>query len=208
MNEPKFFIEPYAGYLVDVFAKIRNRPFIPHSLMKLHNLKFCRDVTGAQTAVEIGYYKGMTAKRLSRLFQNVVTVEIMPELHEIAKKRCRTKRNVELLLGDGSELLPSIAERVSSAVLFLDGHFSGGETGQGDEPEPVLEELDLIANSLQSFEAIVVDDFRLFGVEDGWPTKSEVMLKIERLLPAPDWNIYILNDQFVVIRNKIIGDKK
>ena len=200
MNEPKFFIEPLAGYALDLLAKVRNRPFVPHSLTKLHNLKLCRDMTGATTVIEIGSFKGVTASRLSRLFENVITVEIMPKLHEIAKARCSKRVNVELLLGDGSELLPVIAARVSNAVLFLDGHFSGGETGQGDEPEPVLEELDLIIDYLDNFNAVVIDDFRLFGVEEGWPKKSEVIAKIEQILSSPVWVHYILNDQFVIIR--------
>lgn len=202
MNEPKFFLEPIGGYLLDLASKLRNRPFVPHSLTKLHNLKLCRDLTKATTAVEIGSYKGVTAKRLSYLFENVVTVEIVPELHEIAKKRCRKRFNIDLLLGDGSELLPKIAANVSDAVLFLDGHFSGGDTGQGDEAEPVLQELDLIAESLGNFKAIIIDDFRQFGIQEGWPKKSEVMEKIERILPNPIWSMHILNDQFVMVRTQ------
>ena len=51
MNEPKFFIEPMAGYALDLLAKIRNKPFVPHSLTKLHNLKLCRDMSGAKTCL-------------------------------------------------------------------------------------------------------------------------------------------------------------
>ena len=39
MNNPKTFIEPLGGYIVDLIYKIINKPFIPHSLTKLHNLK-------------------------------------------------------------------------------------------------------------------------------------------------------------------------
>ena len=201
MNDPKTLIEPIAGYLVDIVSKLRNRPFVPHSLMKLHNLKLCRDMTGAKTAVEIGSYKGITARRLSRIFDKVVTVEIDPALHEIAKQRCAGRTNVELLLGDGSKLLSEIATRVEKAVLFLDGHYSGGATGMGDEPEPVLKELDLIVGHLDRFTAVVVDDFRLFGVEKDWPTKGEVMARLEELLPSPQWKHYVMNDQFVSMRH-------
>ena len=64
MNNPKTFIEPLGGYIVDLIYKIINKPFIPHSLTKLHNLKLCRDITGATTVVEIGTFWGVTAKRL------------------------------------------------------------------------------------------------------------------------------------------------
>ena len=47
MNDPKTFLEPMGGYLMDVLAKIRNLPFTPHSLTKLHNLKTARALSGA-----------------------------------------------------------------------------------------------------------------------------------------------------------------
>ncbi|RUV70439.1 MAG: class I SAM-dependent methyltransferase [Mesorhizobium sp.] len=200
MNDPKTILEPIAGYVFDLVAKLRNRQFVPHSLTKLHNLKTCRDMTGATTAVEIGSYKGVTTKRLSYLFEKVVSVEIDEALYRQAARRCAARKNVELLLGDGSKLLPEIATRVDRALIFLDGHFSGGETGQGDEPEPVLKELDLIAPFISNFVAIVVDDFRLFGVEPGWPRKSEVIQKLETLLPETQWRLSVLNDQFLVVR--------
>lgn len=200
MNDPHTFVEPLASYALDVLAKLRNRPFVPHSLTKLHNLRYCRDAAGATTAVEIGSFKGITTRRLSRLFEKVVSVEIMPDLYRQAVANCAGRGNVELMLGDGAQLLPGIAARVERAVLFLDGHFSGGETGQGDEPEPVLKELDLIAAKLGNFRAVVIDDFRLFGVEPGWPRKSEVMAKLEQVLPPPLWLHHVMNDQFLAVR--------
>jgi hypothetical protein len=200
MNDPKSILEPIGGYALDLIAKLRNRQFVPHSLTKLHNLKTCRDITGALTAVEIGSYKGVTTKRLSHLFEKVISVEIDEALYRQASKRCAGRKNVELLLGDGAKLLPEIAGRVDKALIFLDGHFSGGETGQGDEPEPVLKELDLISPFISNFVAVVVDDFRLFGVEPGWPRKSEVIQKLETLLPETQWKLSVLNDQFLAVR--------
>ncbi|MER9558733.1 rRNA adenine N-6-methyltransferase family protein [Mesorhizobium sp. M0323] len=202
MNDPKSILEPIGGYLLDVVAKLRNRPFVPHSLTKLHNIKTCRDLTGATTAIEIGSYKGVTAKRISYLFEKVVSVEIDEALYRQASKRCAGRKNVELLLGDGAKLLPEIAARVRMALIFLDGHFSGGITGQGDEPEPVLKELDLIHNNLDHFCAVIVDDFRLFGVEAGWPAKAQVMAKLEDVLPTREWVHGVLNDQFIAVRKK------
>ena len=98
-------------------------------------------------------------------------------------------------------LLPQVAAAEKNAVLFLDGHFSGGETRSGDEPEPALNVLDLILQYLDSFRAVVVDDFSLFGLEDGWPAKSVVLAKLERVLLSPFWMHYILNDQYVCIRS-------
>ena len=200
MNDPKSILEPIGGYLLDAVAKLRNRPFVPHSLTKLHNIKFCRDLSGARTAIEVGSYKGITTRRLSYLFDQVISVEIDEKLHEMAKLRCARRRNVELILGDGAVVLPQIARRFEKALIFLDGHFSGGETGKGYEPEPVLRELDYVAAHLVNVAAVVIDDFRLFGVDPGWPRKHEVFEKLEAVFPGDVWTITVLNDQFLVIR--------
>ena len=203
MNDPKTFLEPMGGYLMDVLAKIRNLPFTPHSLTKLHNLKTARALSGATTVIEVGTFKGVTTKRLSRLFDKVITIEIDEALYNHARQRCAGRRNIEFHLGDGAQLLPQIVARETGLLLFLDGHFSGGETGIGDEPEPVLKELDLIAQHLDRTCAVVIDDFRLFGVETGWPNKSEVFAKLEATFPVPEWTITLINDQFLAYKAKV-----
>jgi hypothetical protein len=200
MNEPRTFIEPLGGLIIDELSKIRNIPFVPHSLTKLRNILYCRKKTHSKTAIEIGTYKGVTTRRLARYFEKVISVEIEESLYKKSQRRLAGLKNVELLLGDGTKLLPSITERVDSAIIFLDGHFSGGETGHGSEPEPVLVEIDLIKKDIDRINAIIVDDFRLFGVEPGWPKKYEVIEKLESTLPAKDWDHHIMNDQFVCVR--------
>jgi hypothetical protein len=200
MNDPKTVLEPLAGLVLDEIAKLRNELFVPHSMTKLRNLMLCKRETGAETVVEIGTFKGVTAQRLARRFKRVISVEIDPELHKHASRRLQRFNNVELILGDGCQVLPEIASRVQSAVLFLDGHFSGGNTGMGDEPEPVLKELDVISSKIDSFAAIIVDDFRLFGVEKDWPKKSELLAKAEERLPSPRWTHAVLNDQLICLR--------
>lgn len=199
MNDAKTFLEPLAGLMMDELAKFRNLPFVPHSLTKLRNIQTCRKLTGATSVVEIGTYKGVTTRRLSWIFDQVITVEIDAALYAQAVERLKRHNNVRLIHNDGVNALPAIAKEVSKAVLFLDGHFSGGDTGLGDEPEPILKELDAIQQNLSSFVAIVIDDFRLFGVDKGWPMKSEVMAKLEASL-TDDWQIMIMNDQFVAVR--------
>lgn len=205
MNDPRSFLEPLGGYALDCLARMRNRPFVPHSLTKLHNIWSCRHLSGARTAVEVGSFKGVTTRRLSYLFDRVCSIEIDAALCAAARKRCAGRHNVELLHGDGAKVLHDIAPRVDQALIFLDGHYSGGATGHGDEPEPVLRELDIIAGHIDNFVAVVIDDFRLFGVEHGWPRKHEVLEKVERLFPGPAWTVAILNDQILVYRKPSSG---
>ena len=200
MNDPKTFLEPLAGYMLDVAAKLRNDVFVPHSLTKLHNIAKARKRTNAHSVIEVGSFKGVTTRRLARLFDVVHSIEIDPGLYDMARKRCADRPNVTVHLGDGKKVLAGICPKVSRCIAFLDGHYSGEGTGQGDEPEPVLAELDIIARHLDNFVGIIVDDFREFGIAQGWPKKSEVMDKLERALPETEWQHAIINDQFVVTR--------
>lgn len=200
MNDPKSIVEPIAGYVLDSIAKLRGDVFVPHSLTKLQTLVRLRKVTGATTVIEVGSFKGVTTRRLSRFYDHVLSIELDPGLCEQARRRCSSRRNVTIYEGDGKVLLPQLAATVRDCVLFLDGHFSGEGTGHGDEPEPVLAELEAVRQYIDHFVGLVVDDFRLFGVERGWPRKSEVMAALEQVLPAPQWTHSVLNDQFVVAR--------
>ncbi len=202
VNDPKTFVEPLAGYMLDVAAKLRNDVFVPHSLTKLHNIAKARQRAGARSVIEVGSFKGVTTRRLAKLFDVVHSIEIDPRLYEMARQRCADRSNVTVHLGDGKKVLADICPKVSRCIAFLDGHFSGEGTGMGDEPEPVLAELDVIERHLDNFVGLVVDDFHEFGVAQGWPRKSEVMAKLERVLPEREWLHAIINDQFVVTRRQ------
>jgi hypothetical protein len=205
VNNPKTFLEPLAGYLADVGAKLRGDLFIPHSLTKLHNLLRAKARTGATTVIEVGSFRGVTTRRLARHFEYVHSIEIDPALFAEAKQRCAGQGNVAMHLGDGKEVLAQLAPSVGNCLLFLDGHFSGGVTGQGDEPEPVLEELDVVRSSLDNFVGVVVDDFHEFGMAQGWPAKSEVMARLERVMPEPAWLHAVMYDQFICVRRNARG---
>ena len=200
MNDSKNILAPIGGYLLDLGAKLRNDIFVPHSLTKLHNIARLKSRTGATTVIEVGSYKGVTTRRLSYIFNAVHSIEIDQKLFAQAQQRCAGRKNITLHYGDGKHVLGKLAPNVSNCIVFLDGHFSGGETGQGDEPEPVLAELDSIGANLSPFVGIVIDDFHEFGMALGWPKKSDVLAKLERVMPEPVWLHAVMHDQFISLR--------
>jgi hypothetical protein len=200
MNDPKTILEPIAGYLLDLRAKLRNDIFVPHSLTKLQNIARLKSRTNATTVIEVGSFKGVTTRRLSYIFSTVHSIEIDQKLFAQAQRRCAGRKNVNLHHGDGTQVLQELAPIVSDCIVFLDGHFSGGDTGQGDEPEPVLAELSSIGDNLPNFVGIVIDDFHEFGLAPGWPKKSEVLAKLEHVMPEPVWLHAVMHDQFVSLR--------
>ena len=74
-----------------------------------------------------------------------------------------------------ARVLPQVLSQIDTPCLFwLDGHYSGGVTGMGDEVSPVLSELrDILAHPTQGH-VILIDDARCFRSEEGYPELKEV----------------------------------
>ena len=181
MNRQKSYLAALGGHGKDFWNLFRFEIANPHSWSKYRQLNAVRRRTGAKMLVETGTFLGNTSMRCSKVFDQVVTIELDPDLHQRAKSYLSNRENVECVLGDATQKLPEILSRddCRDTVLFLDGHFSSGETAHGDVPEPACELLDSLAQYRDKIRGIVVDDFRLFGVESGWPRKSELLHSAE-----------------------------
>jgi hypothetical protein len=146
-----------------------------------------RDALGAKTFIETGTFRGATAEWASRHFERVHSVERAEPIYRETRSRLGDITNLSLYLGDTREILHDLVAGLDRpAVLWLDAHFSGGETaGKGDEC-PLLDEL-AIANASQSDLAVLVDDARYFLAAppaphriDDWPDLGEVVGTLSR----------------------------
>lgn len=194
------FLNALAGHAVDLTDVVRMRFRNPHSLTKLRMLVALGRQTRSEQVIETGTYLGLTARRLSAHFQHVYTVEIDPDLHRKAAAYLRSRRNVTSMLGDGLEALPEILAKpeVTRAVVFLDGHYSGSGTGRGNEAEPAVLELPVLARFRDKVGAIMIDDFRCFSVNDGYPSKSALVAECERLFPPRSYDLSVWFDQLII----------
>lgn len=174
----------------------------PHSWSKYRQLKAVGKRTGADCLIETGTYLGNTTMRCSRAFKKVFTIELDQKLFEQASEYLSSRENVECIQGDATVELPKILQRndCTNAVIFLDGHFSQGETAMGDVAEPACELLSSLAQYKDKIRGIVVDDFRLFGIDKGWPKKSELIRSAEDCFG--DFSIAVHLDQLVLERTK------
>lgn len=148
---------------------------------------------GANIFVETGTFRGDTAYKASKYFEEVHTIELSKRYYQGASKRFKNNKNVHIYQGDSSIILPEILPNIEGKILFwLDGHYSEGTTAKGKKNTPVVEELQAIRQSGIKDAIILIDDIRCFQkVKNipknaslmGYPTVSELeqlVLKIDR----------------------------
>jgi len=157
---------------------------------------------GARALVEVGTYKGDMARRCADVFCRVWTTEMDPSLAQEAKQSLVHWPNITAYGSDGRKWLPKMFsqdEKLSDVLVYLDGHYSGPGTARGDVPEPAVQELDILLPFTDRIAAIVVDDFRCFGVEPGFPSRAE-LLEHARQFESRGFTCTVEHDQVLIQR--------
>ncbi len=124
--------------------------------------------------VETGTFLGDMVYAMRNHFKEIYSIEISPDLAKKAKKRFENVSNAHIIEADSASALKTLVPKINEPALFwLDGHYSGGTTGQGEKNTPIIEELSAIYSS--DYEHIVlIDDARCFGVDKDYPPIEEL----------------------------------
>ncbi len=192
------------GALLDIFLVAALSFRNPHSYTKFRLINQMRQQTQAKCLIETGTFLGTTADRCARVFKKVYTIELDEKLALTATNFLSKRKNVKVLQGDARDRLAEILkiDEVDSAVVFLDGHFSGGVTACGDLPEPAMELIAILSRFRKKIKGILVDDFRCFGIEPGFPSKSELLKSVETYFPSTDFEVEIFLDLLLIRRKR------
>jgi hypothetical protein len=152
--------------------------------------------------IETGTYRGVTTHRCAPHFERIYTIEIEPELARKATEYLAPFRHVTVIEGDAKrEVLRLIRGGfVQNALIFLDGHYSGQGTGMGAEPEPATDIMRELGQHAEVIAGIVVDDFREFGTQPGWPKKWELMRSAEDVFVPLGFRLNVHLDQLLIER--------
>ncbi|HMP28268.1 MAG TPA: hypothetical protein PKD85_01625 [Saprospiraceae bacterium] len=133
--------------------------------------------------IETGTYKGGTVEILSPMFKKLFTIELSKLLYLISKERLKIIKNITFLFGNSIVKLPIVFSEVNSpALIWLDGHYSGGITAKGVSECPIMGELDAIKRYGKNLNHIIlIDDMRCFDGLGDYPSIERLKEEIAKI---------------------------
>lgn len=132
--------------------------------------------------VETGTYYGDSVAAVKDMYTNVISIEVDETLYKKACARFANDKNVFITYGDCVRKMPEILATLQEpAVFWLDGHYSGGETGKGEIEDPILISLNQIATHPVRGHVIFIDDARTFDGREGRPDISDIFNCIKKV---------------------------
>jgi len=162
-----------------------------------------RDRLGLVRAIETGTYRGSGARLLADVFPSVTTIEVAPQLARAAAASLASLPHIEVVGGSSADVLPGLVDPSQPTLYWLDGHWSGGETGGAGDECPVIAELAAIAKG-HADDCVLIDDARLFLAPpppphdpEQWPTYREIEDAI--LAARPTHRIVVAHDVIVAV---------
>jgi len=148
------------------------RPCPPHHFVKQEAVKEYARAFGLHVFVETGTGVGTMVDAVKDVFEEIYSIELSRELHEIAKRRFRGMKHITIIQGDSGQKLSEVLVQVKRPCLFwLDSHYSGGNTAEGELQTPIEKELShVLGHSAAGGHVILIDDARLFTGSGDWPS--------------------------------------
>jgi hypothetical protein len=138
------------------------------------------DYTKYNCFIETGTLSGETIFALEPYFDKLHTIEFSENWYNNTKNRYSGNK-INFILGDSSIVFESFLPKITDkCIFFLDGHWSGGDTGKSDKDCPLDEEITHINNLFQNDAIIIIDDFRLFGLDKSSGKLGEDWSKINK----------------------------
>lgn len=188
-----------------------------HGALSKDFMTFLQKVSQADAFVETGTYLGATVAAMKGVFESVISIELSDELYFSAKQKFVMDTSVTILHGDSSSQLSSALGLIENKipVIWLDAHWSGGNTAKSESNTPIINELKVLESLAFSNGIILIDDIRYFvdlptaGFEthdanSGYPRISDVIGIIQRL--PGEFGTLILGDILIAAPLKVIND--
>lgn len=143
-------------------------------------------------AVETGTYQGDSTLKFAEVFGACTTIERSETLGKAAQERFTNDSRINVLIGSSRDLLATaLPERERACFIWLDAHGVYDHSGADTEENPLLAEVEVIANMRGSRNTVIgIDDARGMGTQPGWPSTGQ----ISKLLLSQGFDVILLDD--------------
>jgi hypothetical protein len=144
--------------------------------------------------IETGTYTGHMVMAMLDRFETIFSIELDPTLAGRAQKMFSRHPSIHIVQGASEQCLPDILAQIHQpCLLWLDAHYSSGQTTKSDSETPILHELDhVLKHPLSSQFVLLIDDARCFTGASDYPTLEALSERIHRV--HPDWNVEVRDD--------------
>lgn len=181
--------------------RLAGKPLPPPHVVKQRVVAEYGRAYRARVLIETGTYEGEMLHAQRDHFRELYSIELSSEYARRATKRFAHDKHIHVVEGDCADLLLPTLNRVSErSVLWLDGHYSGGNTARGMLDYPVVRELAQIGQHAIKDHVILIDDARLFVGDADAPSKAALAAAIKAINPE-----YVIEDRDDIIRAAVPG---
>jgi len=162
---------------------LRGRPTRSPHLLKQKTVRNYGEKFGLKTLVETGTYYGEMVSAMKYRFDQIYSIEYVPELAQRAAKKFGRYPHIRIFCGDSRVVMPEVLALLSEPALFwLDAGYYGWVGMRGDQ-QRLSAELEMIL-SHRNRHIILLDDARGLTGQDGIPSVSDVKQHIETKFPT------------------------
>ena len=154
-------------------------------------------------AIETGTYKGSTAKKLTAIAVHLTAVEANHEFYMKAHKWVNKFDNLSILHVDSGALIGTALPKADmNCMVWLNAHFSGGNTAEQLNPCPLMNELLRVLPLRSAVNSIIlIDDSRGLIGTFGWSLLSELI----GLLSEYGFSSIIIDDVLIASSAEVLG---
>ncbi|MBX2935127.1 MAG: hypothetical protein KF825_12855 [Ferruginibacter sp.] len=191
--------------LQNFFAK---KEVVPSITEKREVIESYRVLYQSKIFIETGTFLGDTVEYFKNKFHSIISIELSEDLANKAKKRFENDKQVQIIQGDSSKILPTLVNHIKEPILFwLDGHYSSEffvkdefiRTAKGDSNTPIVKELEIILAAC-AFPVILIDDARLFNGTNDYPSINAIKNQVNET--GKSFTIQVSNDIIQILPQK------
>ena len=167
-----FLVTTIINFFISLISKKHISKISKHNTIKKFLIK-------DSVFIETGCYYGETLEKFYKYFIKSYSIEPSLYLHNITSKRLKENRSIEINNGTSEDKFENIIKRNLKyyLTLWLDVHFSSGETYKNNIYSSLDKEINIIKKYLENIKniSVMIDDVHLFNGRNGYPEINKIL---------------------------------